>query len=87
MQWKEATAGEPPFVHSEDCLYLNIWAPEGKGPFPVFVWIHGGGYIAGHAFEPIHNGSEFARQGIITVTIPYRLGVLGFLDLGPLTRR
>jgi para-nitrobenzyl esterase len=85
MQWREATAfGEQPFVHSEDCLYLNIWAPEGKGPFPVFVWIHGGGYISGHAFGPIHDGSEFARQGIISVTLPYRLGVLGFLDLGPL---
>jgi para-nitrobenzyl esterase len=85
MQWSEATAfGEQPFVHSEDCLYLNIWAPEGKGPFPVFVWIHGGGYISGHAFGPIHNGSEFARQGIMSVTLPYRLGVLGFLDLGPL---
>jgi para-nitrobenzyl esterase len=85
MQWKESTAfGEQPFVHSEDCLYLNIWAPEGKGPFPVFVWIHGGGYISGHAFGPIHDGSEFARQGIISVTLPYRLGVFGFLDLGPL---
>jgi para-nitrobenzyl esterase len=85
MQWKESTAfGEQPFVHNEDCLYLNIWAPEGKGPFPVFVWIHGGGYISGHAFGPIHDGSEFARQGIISVTLPYRLGVLGFLDLGPL---
>ena len=85
MQWREGTAfGELPFVHSEDCLYLNIWAPEGKGPFPVFVWIHGGGYISGHAFGPIHDGSEFARQGIISVTLPYRLGVFGFLDLGPL---
>src|SRR5271163_4348013 len=85
MQWHEGIApAEVPFSHSEDCLYLNIWAPEGKGPFPVFVWIHGGGYISGHAFGPVHNGSEFARQGIITVTLPYRLGVLGFLDLGPL---
>ena len=85
MQWRESTSfGEQPFVHSEDCLYLNIWAPEGKGPFPVFVWIHGGGYISGHAFGPIHDGSEFARQGIISVTLPYRLGVLGFLDVSPL---
>ncbi len=85
MQWNEQPrAGEPAFAHSEDCLYLNIWAPEGKGLFPVFVWIHGGGYVAGHAFEAIYDGSEFARQGIVCVTIPYRLGVFGFLDLGPL---
>jgi para-nitrobenzyl esterase len=63
---------------------LNIWAPEGKGPFPVFVWIHGGGFISGHASEPIYDGSEFARAGIVVVTVEYRLGVFGFLDLGPL---
>src|ERR1700761_3171864 len=65
MQWKESTAfGEQPFIHSEDCLYLNIWAPEGKGPFPVFVWIHGGGFLGGHSFEPMYDGAEFAREGI-----------------------
>ncbi len=83
MQWNESSApGEGPITHSEDCLYLNIWAPEGKGPFPVFVWIHGGGFISGHAFEPIYDGSEFARAGIVVVTIEYRLGVFGFLDVG-----
>jgi para-nitrobenzyl esterase len=85
MQWADArTPGEGPVVTSEDCLYLNVWAPDGKGPFPVFVWIHGGGFIAGHAFERMYDGSEFARQGIVCITVPYRLGVFGFLDLGPL---
>ena len=84
-QWNEDIAHTTtPTTHSEDCLYLNIWAPEGKGPHPIFVWIHGGGYIGGQAFAPIYDGSEFARQGIVCVTIPYRLGVFGFLDLGPL---
>jgi para-nitrobenzyl esterase len=84
-QWNEDIAhATTPTTHSEDCLYLNIWAPEGKGPHPVFVWIHGGGYIGGQAFAPIYDGSEFARQGIVCVTIPYRLGVFGFLDVGPL---
>lgn len=76
--------------HSEDCLYLNIWTPQGKigtpqgnGPFPVFVWIHGGGFTAGRAFEPIYDGAQFASEGIICVTIEYRLGVFGFLDLEP----
>jgi len=76
--------GEPRVKHSEDCLYLNIWAPEGKGPFPVFVWIHGGGFVGGHAFEAIYDGSEFARAGIVCVTVAYRLGVFGFLDIEPL---
>lgn len=85
MQWNESSApGEGPVTHSEDCLYLNIWAPEGKGPFPVFVWIHGGGFISGHASEPMYDGTEFAREGIVVVTVEYRLGVFGFLDLGPL---
>ncbi|HEY1808361.1 MAG TPA: carboxylesterase family protein [Acidobacteriaceae bacterium] len=76
--------GEPRVKHSEDCLYLNLWAPEGKGPFPVFVWIHGGGFVGGHAFEAIYDGSEFARAGIVCITVAYRLGVFGFLDVEPL---
>jgi para-nitrobenzyl esterase len=76
--------GEPLVKHSEDCLYLNIWAPEGKGPYPVFVWIHGGGFVGGHAFEAIYDGSGFAREGIVCITIAYRLGVFGFLDVEPL---
>ncbi len=70
--------------HSEDCLYLNIWAPEGSGPFPVFVWIHGGGFTAGHAFEPIYDGTRFAKEGIVCISIAYRLGIFGFLDFEPL---
>ncbi len=85
IQWHESSApGEGPITHSEDCLHLNIWAPEGKGPFPVFVWIHGGGFISGHASEPMYDGTEFARAGIVVVTIEYRLGVFGFLDVGAL---
>jgi len=76
-------SGEPAVEHSEDCLYLNIWAPEGGGPYPVFVWIHGGGFTGGHAFEPVYDGTEFARQGIVCVTVAYRLGVFGFLDVEP----
>jgi para-nitrobenzyl esterase len=77
-------SGEPGVEHSEDCLYLNLWAPAGKGPFPVFVWIHGGGFTGGHAFEPMYDGAGLASQGVICVTVAYRLGVLGFLDLEPL---
>jgi para-nitrobenzyl esterase len=72
---------------SEDCLYLNIWAPSGKGPFPIYVWIHGGGFTGGAAFEPMYDGTALAQQGIICITVAYRLGVLGFLDLEPLLGR
>lgn len=76
--------GEAGVLHSEDCLYLNLWAPEGKGPFPVFVWIHGGGFTNGHAFEAVYDGAKFARDGIVCITVAYRLGVFGFLDLEPI---
>ena len=71
-------------TRSEDCLYLNVWAPAGKGPFPVFVWIHGGGYTGGNSFAPIFDGAGFAQAGIVVVTLAYRLGVFGFMDLEPL---
>ena len=70
--------------HSEDCLYLNIWAPEGDGPFPVFVWMHGGGFTGGHASEPLYDGTEFAHEGIVSISVAYRLGVFGFLNFEPL---
>ncbi len=69
---------------SEDCLYLNVWTPPGAGPYPVFVWIHGGGYTGGRSFAPLFDGTRFAQDGIVCVTVAYRLGVFGFLDLGPL---
>jgi para-nitrobenzyl esterase len=76
--------GESGIPQSEDCLYLNVWAPAAKGPHPVYLWIHGGGFTGGYSFAPMFNGAELARQGIVCVTVAYRLGVLGFLDLGPL---
>ena len=75
---------QPEVPHSEDCLYLNIFTPEGRGTLPVFVWIHGGGFTGGHAFEPMYDGTQFAREGIIIITVAYRLGVFGFLDYEPL---
>ncbi len=70
--------------HSEDCLFLNVWSPAAKGTYPAYVWIHGGGFTGGHSFEPLFDGAVLAHQGIVCVTIAYRLGVFGFLDLGPL---
>lgn len=69
---------------SEDCLYLNIWAPDTPGPHPVFVWVYGGSNIYGATSQPIYDGAQFARDGVVCVTIGYRVGALGFLELGEL---
>ena len=72
----------PEPVFSEDCLYLNIWRPkviDQAKTLPVLVYIHGGSNIAGWSYEPNYHGHNYAEQGVILVSIPYRLGVFGFL--------
>lgn len=64
---------------SEDCLTLNIWAPEDASNAPVFVWIHGGALVSGTSSFDMYDGSRLAEQGVVVVSINYRLGVLGFL--------
>ena len=51
---------------------------------PVFVWIHGGGFTGGSSFAPVFDGTEFAKAGVVVVTVAYRLGVFGFLEMEPL---
>ena len=74
---------------SEDCLYLNIWAPAGSrgGKLPVMVWIHGGGFFGGSGSQPIYDGTRLGRRGVIVVTLNYRLGVFGFFAHPELTAR
>ena len=67
---------------SENCLQLNVWAPQAPGPHPVFVWIYGGGNQTGASSLPVYEGEQFARDGVICVTFNYRVGVFGFLELG-----
>ena len=64
---------------SEDCLSLNVWAPQNAKNAPVLVWIHGGALVSGASSFDMYDGSHLARQGMIVVSINYRLGVLGFL--------
>jgi para-nitrobenzyl esterase len=64
---------------SEDCLTLNIWTPDAGGKAPVMVWIHGGALVAGSSKEPLYDGARLAAEGVVVVSINYRLGVLGFL--------
>jgi para-nitrobenzyl esterase len=69
----------------DDCLTLNIWAPSttaGSDRKPVLVWIHGGAYVLGSANQPLYNGGVLAAGGdVVVVTVNYRLGAFGFLDL------
>ena len=66
---------------SEDCLYLNIWTPAETGDekLPVLCWIHGGMFTIGWGREPEIDGKLVNKQGVIQVTVDYRLGALGFL--------
>lgn len=88
MQVTVSMPGEAPPVVSEDCLYLNIWAPSPRpqAPLPVMVWIYGGGFISGSASMPLYWGDRLARKGMIVVTFGYRVGPLGFLVHPELTR-
>jgi len=70
--------------YSEDCLYLNVWAPKAPGPHPVYVYIYGGGNIAGTTSMPVFDGEAFARHGVVLVSIAYRVGLFGFMDVSGL---
>ena len=63
----------------EDCLVLNVWAPEDTTDAPVMVWIHGGGFMFGAGHLPTYWGHELAKKGVVVVTFNYRVGPLGFL--------
>jgi para-nitrobenzyl esterase len=64
---------------NEDCLTLNVWTPTDARKLPVMVWIHGGALVGGSSSEPLYDGVKLAQQGIVVVSINYRLGLLGFL--------
>lgn len=71
----------PLAAQSEDCLSLNVWAPADADGAPVVVWIHGGSYSTGSGSVPDYDGRRWAReQGVVVVTINYRLGALGQMD-------
>lgn len=71
---------------NEDCLYLNIWAPEKAENLPVMVWIHGGGLFGGTGAQSLYDGTNLTHRGVIVVTINYRLGVFGFFADPELTQ-
>jgi len=73
--------GKP--VGDEDCLTLNIWRPaDSQGPLPVIFFIHGGSNISGYSADPVYDGQVLAKKAnAVVVTINYRVGILGWLDL------
>lgn len=73
---------------SEDCLYLNVFSAANRAGEhrPVMVWLHPGGYTSGSGSQPAYDGESFARQGVVIVTINYRLGALGFFSHPELTQ-
>lgn len=78
---------------SEDCLYLNVWAPKdaaagtrtGAGKLPVVVWVYGGGFNVGSASMANYSGANLAKDGVVYVAIAYRVGPMGFLAHPQLT--
>jgi para-nitrobenzyl esterase len=73
---------------SEDCLYLNLWMPAhpSTARLPVMVWIYGGGFAAGSTSEPRQDGGNLSKQGVLVVSMNYRLGIFGFFSHPELTR-
>ena len=80
----EITTIPEPSIPGEDILNLNVFTPrpqaatESEAPLPVLVYLHGGGYVAGSPASPWYDGAAFNRDGVVTVTVSYRLGFDGF---------
>lgn len=74
----------PDAVKDEDCLSLNVWRSDADSaaPLPVMVWLHGGAYTFGASSQPLFDGTAMVSSGdVVLVTVNYRVGALGFLDL------
>ena len=85
---KELNPTATEYKMSEDCLYLNIWSPARtvSDCLPVFLWIHGGGMQAGYSYEMEFDGEKIARQGVIMITVGYRLNIFGWMAHPELSR-
>ena len=70
-------------ISGDDCLNLNVWTPDpGAAGLPVLVWVHGGSFMNGSGSVGAYDGAAFARDGVVFVSINYRLAAEGFLFLG-----
>lgn len=84
----EVTAIPEPSIPGDDILTVNVFTPDTTATLPVLFWIHGGGYKAGSPASPWYDGFAFARDGVVTVSVGYRLGFDGFgaVDGAPANR-
>lgn len=85
QRYNKSDNGVGPPPASEDCLTLNVFAPPRARRLPVMVWIHGGGLVNGSGTAALYDGSALARQGVVVVSINYRLGRFGFFAHPALT--
>lgn len=70
------------WVRGDDYLNVNVWTPDSRASdLPVMVFIHGGAWVGGSALAPVQDGAAFARDGVVLMTISYRVGVEGFLPI------
>lgn len=77
-QLSEVTLIPEPSIPGDSTLNVNVFTPSLDGSLPVLVFIHGGGYVAGSPASPWYDGAAFNRDGVVTVSISYRLGFDGF---------
>ena len=88
MQTGGGGGAGPGIPYSEDCLYIDVWTPA-KSPgekLPVIAWIYGGAFAAGATSNPLYDGTNFAKKGVVFVSISYRVGPFGFLATPELSR-
>jgi para-nitrobenzyl esterase len=73
---------------SEDCLFIDVWSPAkaATAKLPVIVWIYGGGFNSGMTGVPLYNGANFAKQGVVFVSVSYRVGPFGFISTPELSK-
>jgi len=73
---------------SEDCLYIDVWTPAKAATekLPVIVWIYGGGFNSGMTGVPLYDGANFAKQGVVFVSVSYRVGPFGFISTPELSK-
>ncbi|HJP72868.1 MAG TPA: carboxylesterase family protein [Pseudonocardiaceae bacterium] len=70
-----------PIIPGEECLNLNVWTPDTDGQLPVLVWFAGGANVVGSSAQPVYDGTAFARDRVVLVSVNHRLGVEGFAHL------
>ena len=78
---KEYHPTAPEYAISEDCLYFNMYSPavEENEKLPIYVWFHGGGLQTGYSYEMEFDGEHMAREGVIVVSVGYRLNIFSFM--------